>query len=196
MEFNKYIEVLGDYFVKFEIVTSYAIVKAKFPKQWLRIIDADIIKAEFNGVAVNIPENSDGTVFFACEISEGIDNVFAAALYVVSENQAIEAKAELLKQKTKELQEIFVSEPIERLRTIRFTFEDMEDSDKTEDADKEQKQSKKKQEKKDPKAEMREVLEQAQKEVTEPAVEEKKPVTGNDKPRDASEAMKFINSII
>ena len=63
----------------------------------------------------------EGT-YFVVELDKGTDVLFDAVDFVIEFNQSIIEKSELLKEKISELKEIFIKNPMEKLKTLEFTF--------------------------------------------------------------------------
>ena len=121
MDLQGRINKIGKCFVSFNIVAeesaAYAIVV--FPKHWT-LPDTAKIKEMFK---TEIAPMTNGYCFVT-EIVNGADCVFDAIDYVITFNTELEARQTLLQQKIKEMQEIFVTEPIEKLKTLKFVFEE------------------------------------------------------------------------
>lgn len=121
------IKQLGKYFVEMNIVDGenggkviYVVVN--FPSNW--VIDEEF--AEKKNVTV-MESNTPGEYYFSTDIDTGEDVIFD----VINDNidkmkEAIE-RAQLLAAKTRELKALFEDEKssIEKLRTIKFTFDDV-----------------------------------------------------------------------
>lgn len=117
-DINSRINELRSYFVSFNIAegTIYALVR--FPEKWT--VPQDIAELK---VKTTYDNQTKGHYFFT-EFSNGTDTVFDGIEYVIVLNKTIEERSALLRQKANELTELFASEPIERLRTLKFTFDD------------------------------------------------------------------------
>ena len=125
MDISNRIKKLGKYFNEMQIVEENGVqviyVIVTFPSRW--IIDENFAKSK----AVTIMEGDvPGQYFFCTDLETGEEAIFD----VIDDNidkmkEAIE-RAQLLTAKTKELKTLFENEDIklEKLRTIRFTFDD------------------------------------------------------------------------
>ena len=115
---NDRIKKVGGYFASFNIAegTIYALVT--FPARWTVVPTLDVDGAEVKIVKDN---KSNGYYFFT-DLANGADCVFDAIDEVIKFNQSIEEKTTLLKVKAQELKELFETEDIEKLRTLRFVF--------------------------------------------------------------------------
>ena len=127
MEISGRIKKLGKYFNELQIVeengTSVIYVSVTFPPRW--IIDEEAA----NSKKVTILEGDEpGKYFFVTELETGEEAIFD----VIDDNiekmkEAIE-RSQLLQKKTLELKAMFEDEniKIEKLRTIKFCFDDEE----------------------------------------------------------------------
>ena len=94
-----------------------SVLLVKFPSGW-QIPDSTV-----DTFGVHIETYKEG-VYFMSEIESGIDSLFDAVDFVMNFNQSIIEKGEILKEKIEELKKLFVSEPVERLKSLRFVFGD------------------------------------------------------------------------
>lgn len=95
----------------------YVIVQ--FPPKW--IIDDEIP----NKYGVSIAQgNNLGEFYFCVEMEKGFDVVFDAIESNITKMLTAQERAQLLKQKVTELQELFMDETIsiETLRTLEFSY--------------------------------------------------------------------------
>lgn len=96
----------------------YVIVQ--FPPKW--IVDDEIP----NKFGVSIAQGNDyqGQYYFCAEMEKGFDTVFDAVEYNITKMLTAQERANLLRQKVQELQELFMNESvnIEALRTLEFTY--------------------------------------------------------------------------
>ncbi|MBP5722886.1 MAG: hypothetical protein J6X18_04860 [Bacteroidales bacterium] len=95
---------------------SYAIVR--FPKEWI-MPDKAAIKENFKVEIVY----QDGYIYFVTEIINGSECIFDAIDYVISFNKQLSATKELFDQKKEELKKLFMAEPLERLKNLRFVID-------------------------------------------------------------------------
>ena len=119
MNINERIKELGSYFKGLNIVEDTTFVLVKFPEKW-KVFDETLLNQNFK-VYSGTKEGVDG-IFFLTETSNGVDCLFDAINYVINENKAFEEKATLLQEKANELRELFITESLEKLRTLEFTF--------------------------------------------------------------------------
>lgn len=114
---------LGNYFRGMQVSiddnnNKLVIVTVKFPENW---IIADDISSKF-GVTVMKGEKTE--YYFAIEISNGFGKVFDAIEYNIEKMKRALERADLLKKKASELQNLFADEsiPLEKLRTLNFGY--------------------------------------------------------------------------
>ena len=119
MNINDRIKKIEPYFKSLNMVDGTTVVLVKFPNKW-KIFNQEEITETYK-VYTGKKENVDG-IFFLSEMSNGIDCIFDAIEEVINQNKTFEEKAALLEIKAKELSELFLVEPIEKLRTLEFTF--------------------------------------------------------------------------
>lgn len=118
MNIDERIKSISPYFKGLNIVNDATFVLIVFPNAW-KVFDSETIKKQFN---VFVKREKEG-YFFLTETCNGVECLFDAIDYVIKENKAFEEKSALLEVKAKELSDLFVSESIEKLRTLKFIFE-------------------------------------------------------------------------
>lgn len=111
---------LGKYFVSFNVVAeeAAAYVIMRFPNGW-SLPDQARMKEIFGIELAPI----EGGLCFVTEITNGSDKLFDAADYVIDFNQQLEVRKSMLQEKIKELKNIFASETVDKLKTLKFVFE-------------------------------------------------------------------------
>ena len=119
MDINERIKEIEPYFKSLNMVDGTTVILVKFPDKW-KIFNAEELTETYN-VYTGKKENVDG-VFFLSETSNGVDCIFDAIEEVINQNKTFEEKAALLEQKATELSNLFLIEPLEKLRTLEFTF--------------------------------------------------------------------------
>ena len=119
MDINDRIKEIEPYFKSLNMVDGTTVILVKFPNKW-KIFNAEEITETYN-VYTGKKENVDGT-FFLSETANGVDCIFDAINEVINQNKTFEEKAVLLEQKANELSNLFLVEPLEKLRTLEFTF--------------------------------------------------------------------------
>ncbi len=128
MTISERIKKLGKYFGEMQVVEQdgqqiiYVVVN--FPPRW-------VIDDEFaNKKNVTIMEGQiQGEYYFSTDLETGEEVIFDVIDDNIEKMQEAIERAKLLREKTKELKEIFEDEntPIEKLRTIRFCFDEVEE---------------------------------------------------------------------
>lgn len=129
MTISERIKKLGKYFGEMQIVEQNGeqiiYVIAKFPPRW--VIDDEFATSK----NVTIMEGQTlGEYYFSTDLETGVDVIFDVIDDNIEKMQEAIERAKLLGEKTKELKEIFEDEntPIEKLRTIRFCFDEIEEA--------------------------------------------------------------------
>ena len=120
MNINDRIKEIEPYFKSLNMVDGTTVILVKFPDKW-KIFNPEDITETYN-VYTGKKENVDG-VFFLAETSNGVDCIFNAIEDVINQNKTFEEKAALLEEKARELSDLFLVEPLEKLRTLEFTFQ-------------------------------------------------------------------------
>ena len=128
MTISERIKKLGKYFGEMQVVEQdgqqiiYVVVN--FPPRW-------VIDDEFaSNKNVTIMEGQvQGEYYFSTDLETGEEAIFDVIDDNIEKMQEAIERAKLLGEKTKELKEIFEDEntPIEKLRTIRFCFDEVEE---------------------------------------------------------------------
>ena len=114
---QKRIEKISSFFKGFNITDGIAYVVVSFPKAW-QIPSGEVLSTEFK---TSVAEDDNGTYFFTQYIN-GIELVFDAVDFVIEFNRDLEAKTNLFKEKMDELKNIFMSESLETLKTLKIEF--------------------------------------------------------------------------
>lgn len=109
------------YNLSMRIEDGYYIVTLHYPQKWKGI-------APDEGSTVRVVnDDSDRTVFYyMTEVENGVDEIFNLVDETISYNKELELKAALIKEKVKELEELFISEPYDRLLLLKFVIDDPE----------------------------------------------------------------------
>lgn len=102
------------YNVSMEDGVQYAVLRV--PQNWT--IPAEDIDKTY-GVKVRA---IDGGTCFLADINDGHEVLFDSLDHVVELNVKIQERMALLKTKVEELKKLFISEDLERLKTLEFTF--------------------------------------------------------------------------
>ena len=115
------IEKIKEYFVAFNIAENMAYTQVRFPNKW-DVPSSEILEENFN---VNTAIESDGTIYFFSEMSNGILNVFDAVDFTIDYNKDLEEKSELFREKIEELKELFATKTLDELRTMKIVVEEV-----------------------------------------------------------------------
>jgi hypothetical protein len=89
----------------------------KFPDGWILGLSDGLLK-DFK---CEVRSMQDG-VYFVDQFENGYEEVFKCANTIISVNKEMEAKSALLKQKAKELSELFLNSSLEELENLEFNF--------------------------------------------------------------------------
>ena len=114
---NEEIQKISPYFKAFNIADDNAFLLINFPEKW-KVFDEEALNKEFDVYTGQKPEG----LYFITPITNGTDCLFEAVNYVISVNKALEEKQRLLQEKAQELTNLFINEPLEKLKTLEFTF--------------------------------------------------------------------------
>lgn len=126
MDIANRIKNLGKYFVEMQVTTSEGepviYVVTQFPNGW--VIDEEYAKEK--AVAVR-RDPSTGNYWFFTDMETGEGAIFDVIETNIEKMKEAIERANLLKEKTLELKELFSDEsvPITKLRTIKFIMDDV-----------------------------------------------------------------------
>lgn len=114
------IELIKPYFRSLETYNDALIIRVQFPPKWA-VFPSD------DGKIKAAPSDQKAYEFFYYGDSNkvSLDDIFDFIKETIEVNQSIEEKAKLLVEKTKELQELFETTPLEKLKTLNFVMEDI-----------------------------------------------------------------------
>lgn len=115
MDLKKRIESIGVYFSTFNVNDGIIYILVNFPSNW-------IIEGVVANEDVTIAPTNDGFYFYG-NLEIGTDAIFDAIETVIAYNKEIEKKKLLLAEKIKELEALFIAEPVERLEKLTFIFD-------------------------------------------------------------------------
>ena len=111
------IEKIKPFFINFNVDSTEgaSVLLVRLPQGWQV---PNTVEKDFG---VQTAVRQEGT-YFVVELDKGTDVLFDAVDFVIEFNQSIIEKSELLKEKISELKEIFIKNPMEKLKTLEFTF--------------------------------------------------------------------------
>ena len=114
------IELIKPYFRSLETYNDALIIRVQFPPKWT-VFPSD------DGKIKAAPSDQKAYEYFYYGDSNkvSLDDIFDFIKETIEVNQSIEEKAKLLVEKTKELQELFETTPLEKLKTLNFVMEDI-----------------------------------------------------------------------
>ena len=116
---QKRIEKINTYFTDFKVSEGLVYISVNFPKKW-QVPSNELLDDMFKVKCVN---KNDGTgYYFFSSIENGMYNVFDAVDFTIEFNVNLEEKTNLLQEKINELKSLFMTLPIETLRTIKFKY--------------------------------------------------------------------------
>ena len=121
MELQKRIDKAKPYFQLFNISENVAYSLMKMPSGWT--VPSDLSKVY--GVQVKKDTASQYGVYFFVDLLEntnGITAIFDAIDYTIEFNMTIEERTNIFKEKAELLKNLIYSEPIDKLKTLEFTF--------------------------------------------------------------------------
>lgn len=120
MDWEKRLEELSGYDISFEIKQGYYHVALVYDEGW------DILSPSNELVYV---EERNGVYHYIGEIGKiKMEDIFNSIESTIEYNMDLQRKLILFKEKTEELQELFATEDLEKLKKIKFIFmEDIEE---------------------------------------------------------------------
>lgn len=118
---QKRIENVKEYFVAFNIAENTAYAQLRFPSKW-DVPSNEILEENFN---TRSAIESDGSVYFFSDMSNGIMNVFDAVDFTIEYNKDLEEKSELFREKIEELKQIFATKTLEELRNLTISVKEV-----------------------------------------------------------------------
>ena len=114
---KKQIDKIREYFKGLTVTHDNIVLMVKFPDTWILGLSDGLLK-DFKCEVRNM---QDG-VYFVDQFENGCDEIFKCANTIISFNKEMEAKSVLLKQKAKELSELFLNSSLEELENLEFNF--------------------------------------------------------------------------
>jgi hypothetical protein len=114
---KKQIEKIREYFKGLTISLDNIVLMVKFPDGWILGLSDGLLK-DFK---CEVRSMQDG-VYFVDQFENGYEEVFKCANTIISVNKEMEAKSALLKQKAKELSELFLNSSLDELESLEFNF--------------------------------------------------------------------------
>jgi hypothetical protein len=96
-----------------------------FPEGW--VINIGGLSSDFTCEL----KNTANGVYFVDQFENGYEEIFKCVNTIISVNKEMEAKSALLKQKAKELSELFLNSSLEDLQNLKFEFNSKQSDQKT-----------------------------------------------------------------
>jgi hypothetical protein len=117
MDISKRIEKVNKYFHQFNVYNGMGVLIMNFPERWNNN-DYKELCGKFEVVV----QQKNKSLYFFNDISKGTDRLFDAVEAVIDFNVQIEKKADLFREKTNELKNLFEEYPYEKLVDLSYTF--------------------------------------------------------------------------
>lgn len=114
---KKQIDKIREYFKGLTVTLDNIVLMVKFPDTWILGLSDDLLK-DFK---CEVRSMQDG-VYFVDQFENGYEEIFKCANTIISVNKEMEAKSVLLKQKAKELSELFLNSSLDELENLEFNF--------------------------------------------------------------------------
>lgn len=114
---KKQIEKIREYFKGITITLDNIVLMVKFPDTWILGLSNGLLK-DFK---CEVRSMQDG-VYFVDQFENGYEEIFRCVNTIISINKEMEAKSALLKQKAKELSELFLNSSLEELENLEFNI--------------------------------------------------------------------------
>lgn len=123
---KKQIDKIREYFKGLTITLDNIVLITKFPDGWILGLSDGLLE-DFKCEVRNM---QDG-VYFVDQFENGYEEIFKCVNTIISVNKEMEAKSALLKQKAKELSELFLNSSLEELQNLKFEFISKQSEQKT-----------------------------------------------------------------
>jgi len=114
---KKQIDKIREYFKGLTVTLNDIVLMVKFPDTWILGLKDGFLK-DFK---CEVRSMQDG-VYFVDQFENGYEEIFKCCNTIISVNKEMEAKSALLKQKAKELSELFLNNSLDELENLEFNF--------------------------------------------------------------------------
>lgn len=114
---KKQIDKIREYFKGLTVTLDDIVLMVKFPDTWVLGLSDGLLK-DFKCEV----RNMQGGVYFVDQFENGYEEIFKCVNTVISLNKEMEAKSALLKQKAKELSELFLNSSLDELESLEFNI--------------------------------------------------------------------------
>lgn len=119
MEIKDFFEKLSEFNVEFKMIDGWYVVLINFPSKW------EIIESENENIKHSV--SNDKRHVYLGEINKvDIGEIYQLLVETIKLNKENALKVQLFQEKIKELQQLFGEETLDRLKTIHFTFGNVE----------------------------------------------------------------------
>ncbi len=114
---QKRIDKISKYFKSIELTNNTLIIKVMYEHKW------GVFPSEDGKIKVAKSEDSDDVWFYYGKADEvSVDDIFDLIDNTIEMNLSAAAKLELLTKKFDELKELFATESLDRLQTLKFVI--------------------------------------------------------------------------
>lgn len=107
---------LAEYGIGFNMYDGSYLVNITYKDGW------SVIKPSDDTITFMSDKEKANTYYYSAPITTDMENVFTAIYETISYNKEMEQKLVLFKERIEELQEIFASEPLSRLKALSFVI--------------------------------------------------------------------------
>lgn len=114
---KKQIDKIREYFKGLTVTLDDIVLMVKFPDTWILGLSDGLLK-DFK---CEVRRMQDG-IYIVDQFENGYEEIFKCVNTVISVNKEMEAKSALLKQKAKELSELFLNNSLDELESLEFNF--------------------------------------------------------------------------
>lgn len=114
------INEMNPYFQRIEKYNDALICVVIFPKNWA------VFNSDSGKIKVAASDRKAYEYFYYGDGKDvSLEDIFDFVKETIEVNQSLEIKAKLLVERAKELQELFETTPLEKLKTLKFVMEDV-----------------------------------------------------------------------
>lgn len=117
LNMKKQIDKIREYFKGLTVTLDNIVLMVKFPDTWILGLSDGLLK-DFK---CEVRRMQDG-VYVVDQFENGYEEIFKCVNTIISVNKEMEAKSVLLKQKAKELSELFLNSSLDELENLEFNF--------------------------------------------------------------------------
>lgn len=114
---KKQIDKIREYFKGLTVTLDNIVLMVKFPDTWILGLSDGLLK-DFK---CEVRRMQDG-IYIVDQFENGYEEIFKCVNTIISANKEMEAKSVLLKQKAKELSELFLNSSLDELENLEFNL--------------------------------------------------------------------------